>query len=187
VILVCRSRLHLAAAPNITALGSLLRRATHLTPLVLAKVGTLVGWQSPSTAIKATGRGDYWRTNLDRHGSSAWLLHLRQASSRLPDGDTVRAEVATGARKGVMLAALRWLAALWCASPALSASATLTASTPRTANFFIARTAIVMPRASTPAERALRLEHSRGGSGECRRRSPLARKFAQSRGCKSLI
>jgi hypothetical protein len=70
----------------------------------------------------------------------------------------VRAAVPNGAPKG--------LAALRCVSPALSESATLTGSTPSTANVFTAQTAIVMPGASSPAERALRLEHPRGGCGE---------------------
>jgi hypothetical protein len=62
--------------------------------------GTLVGWQIPSTAIKATGRGDYWRTNPDRHGFSRDCYTRARRVRGFHTGDPT-AEVPKGARNGV--------------------------------------------------------------------------------------
>jgi RRXRR protein len=67
----------------------------------VGEVGTLVGWQIPSTQIKATGRGDYCRANLDRHGVSRGYDTRAKRVRGFQAGDIVRAEVPKGARKGV--------------------------------------------------------------------------------------
>jgi hypothetical protein len=136
-----------------------------LDPACVGEVGTLVGWQIPSTEIKATGRGDYCRTNLDRHGFLRGYYTRAKRVCGFQTSDMVRAALPNGAAKG-------W-AALRCVSPALSESATRTEATPSTANFFTARTAIVMPGASSPAERALRLEHPRGGAANLGSSAPV--------------
>jgi hypothetical protein len=107
----------------------------------VGEVGTLVGWQIPSTEIKATGGGDYCRTNVDRRGFSRGYYTRAKRVRGFQTGDMVRAAVP---RKVCMLEALR------CVSPALSESATQS----------------FMPGAFSPAERALRPQHPRGGCGE---------------------
>jgi hypothetical protein len=66
----------------------------------VGEVGTLVGWQVPSTAIKPTERGEYWRTNLDRHESSRGYYTRAKRVCGFQTSDMVRAEVPNGARKG---------------------------------------------------------------------------------------
>jgi hypothetical protein len=65
----------------------------------VGEVGTLVGWHIPSTQITATGRGDYCRTNLDRHGFSRGYYTRRKQVRGLQTVDRIRAP--KGARKGV--------------------------------------------------------------------------------------
>jgi hypothetical protein len=81
---------------------------------------------------------DYCRTNLDRHGLSRRYYTGAESSPR--PSDRRHGACRTVRERVCMLAALR------CVSPALSESAT-----PSAANFFAARTAIVLPRASSPA------------------------------------
>jgi 5-methylcytosine-specific restriction endonuclease McrA len=138
-------------------------KSDALDAACVGEVGTLGGWQVPSAAIKATGRRNDCRTNLDRPGFSRGYY----ARAKRVRGF----QTATWCVPRCRGVAERVCMSLRCASPALSASATLTGSAPSTANFFAARTAIVMPRACSPAEPALRPEHPRGGSGE-RRKNP---------------
>jgi hypothetical protein len=56
-----------------------------------------VGWQIPSTQMKATGRGDYCRTNLDRHGFLRGYYTRAKRVRGFQSGDMVPAEVPKGA------------------------------------------------------------------------------------------
>jgi hypothetical protein len=51
---------------NYNRCGLAIAKSHALDATCGGEVGTLVGWQFPSTEIKATGRGDYCCTNLDR-------------------------------------------------------------------------------------------------------------------------
>jgi 5-methylcytosine-specific restriction endonuclease McrA len=72
---------------------------THaLDAACVGEVGTPVGWQIPSTEIKASGRGDYCRTKLTAHGFPRGYC-MRTTSVRgfnNKTGDMVRAEVPNG-------------------------------------------------------------------------------------------
>jgi hypothetical protein len=101
----------------------------------VGEVGTLVGWQIPSTQITATGRGDYCRTNPDRHGfSRGYYTRAKQVRGFKPAAGYVP-RCRRVPERVCMLAAWR------CMSPALPGSAALTESTPSAANVFTARTA----------------------------------------------
>jgi 5-methylcytosine-specific restriction endonuclease McrA len=126
----------------------------------VGEVGTLVGWQIPSTEIKATGRGDYCRTNLDRHGFSRGYYTRAKRVRGFQTGDMVRAEVPKGARKGVHVGrvAVR-VTGSFRVGNADGINAKYCKLLHRADGYSYAR-------ASSPAERPLRLEHPRGGSGD---------------------
>jgi len=68
-----------------------------------ACVGTVeavAGWNRPVLAIKASGRGSYQRTRLDRHGfPRGYLMRAKQVQG-FQTGDHVRAVVPTGRKVG---------------------------------------------------------------------------------------
>lgn len=69
-----------------------------------ACVGTfasLHGWQSPTLAIKAMGRGSYQRTRLDRHGFPRGYLMRQKQIYGFQTGDMVKAMVPSGKNSGV--------------------------------------------------------------------------------------
>jgi 5-methylcytosine-specific restriction endonuclease McrA len=82
-------------------------KSDALDAACVGDVGAPVGWQIPSTAIKETGRGDYCRTNLDRHGCSRGYYTRAKRVRGFQTGDMVRAEVPTRGRKGVHVFAVR--------------------------------------------------------------------------------
>ncbi|NVZ11219.1 HNH endonuclease [Allochromatium humboldtianum] len=75
---------------------------THaLDAACVGQVDTLSGWQCPALAIKATGRGSYSRSRLDRFGFPRGYLMREKRVYGFQTGDWVRAEVPTGKKAGV--------------------------------------------------------------------------------------
>ncbi|MBE0507123.1 MAG: HNH endonuclease, partial [Marinospirillum sp.] len=64
-------------------------------------VDSLADWQCPTLEIKATGRGSYQRTRLDRFGFPRGYLMREKSIHGFKTGDLVKAEVATGKKAGV--------------------------------------------------------------------------------------
>jgi 5-methylcytosine-specific restriction endonuclease McrA len=74
---------------------------THaLDAACVGEVGALVGWQQPTLAIKASGRGDYCRTKLTAHGFPRGYCMRTKSVRGFQTGDIVRAEVPTGKKAG---------------------------------------------------------------------------------------
>lgn len=74
---------------------------THaLDAAAVGAVDTLTGWHVPTLAIKATGRGAYQRTRLDRYGFPRGYLTRSKRIRGFQTGDMVRAVVPTGAKSG---------------------------------------------------------------------------------------
>lgn len=61
----------------------------------------VTGWQKPTLAIKATGRGSYQRTSLDAFGFPRGYLTRQKRIKGFQTGDMVRAEVPTGKKSGI--------------------------------------------------------------------------------------
>jgi HNH endonuclease len=61
----------------------------------------LSNWQMPVVAIKATGRGAYQRTNLDKFGFPRGYLLAAKTVRGFRTGDLVKAHVSTGNKAGV--------------------------------------------------------------------------------------
>ncbi len=61
---------------------------------------TVQHWQQPVLTIKATGRGSYQRTRLDRYGFPRGYLTRSKSAFGLQTGDMVRAVVTTGKKAG---------------------------------------------------------------------------------------
>jgi hypothetical protein len=75
---------------------------THaLDAACVGAIETLVGWQIPTLEIKATGRGTYCRTNLDRYGFPRGYLTRAKVVNGFQTGDMVRADVPKGKRAGI--------------------------------------------------------------------------------------
>lgn len=74
---------------------------THaLDAACVGEVEALAGWQAPTLAIKATGRGAYQRTRLDRFGFPRGYLMRGKSVRGFATGDMVRAVVPTGKKAG---------------------------------------------------------------------------------------
>jgi 5-methylcytosine-specific restriction endonuclease McrA len=77
---------------------------THaLDAACVGKVGTLVAWQIPTLAIKATGRGSYCRTKLTAHGFPRGHCMRAKSVHGFQTGDMVRADVSKGKRAGTYI------------------------------------------------------------------------------------
>lgn len=75
---------------------------THaLDASCVGQVDALLGWQCPTLAIKATGRGSYQRTRLDRFGFPRGYLTRAKRVKGFQTGDQVRAVVPNGKKAGV--------------------------------------------------------------------------------------
>ncbi|MGM0553079.1 MAG: RNA-guided endonuclease IscB [Pseudomonadota bacterium] len=66
----------------------------------VGEVATVAGWDRPALAIKASGRGSYQRTRLDRYGFPRGYLMRSKQVQGFQTGDTVRAVVPSGRKTG---------------------------------------------------------------------------------------
>lgn len=74
---------------------------THaLDAACVGAVEQVTGWNKPVLHIKATGRGSYQRTRLDRYGFPRGYLVRQKQVQGFQTGDTVRANVPTGKKAG---------------------------------------------------------------------------------------
>ena len=74
---------------------------THaLDAACVGEIDALHGWNRPALAIKATGRGSYQRTRLDRFGFPRGYLTRQKRIKGFQTGDRVIAQVATGKKAG---------------------------------------------------------------------------------------
>ena len=67
----------------------------------VGSVSAVTGWQKPTLAIKATGRGSYQRTRLDAFGFPRGYLMRSKSAFGFQTGDRVKATVPTGKKAGV--------------------------------------------------------------------------------------
>lgn len=74
---------------------------THaLDAACVGAVEQITGWSKPVLQIKATGRGSYQRTRLDRYGFPRGYLMRQKQVQGFQTGDTVIANVPTGKKAG---------------------------------------------------------------------------------------
>ena len=74
---------------------------THaLDAVCVGNINTVTDWQKPTLAIKATGRGSYQRTRLDKFGCVRGYLTRSKSIKGFQTGDMVKAEVTTGKKIG---------------------------------------------------------------------------------------
>lgn len=66
----------------------------------VGEVGDVIGWQMPTLAIKATGRGSYKRTRLTAHGFPRGYLMRNKSVHGFQTGDMVLAIVPKGKKEG---------------------------------------------------------------------------------------
>jgi hypothetical protein len=83
---------------NRTRLG--LPKTHALDAAAVGKVEAITGWVIPTLAIKATGRGAYQRTRLDRYGFPRGYLTRSKRIRGFQTGDMVRATVPSGKKAG---------------------------------------------------------------------------------------
>lgn len=76
-------------------------KAHCLDAACVGEVGSLRDWAMPVLAIRATGRGSYQRTRLDRFGFPRGFLTRRKEVHGFRTGDMVRAAVPSGKKRGV--------------------------------------------------------------------------------------
>jgi hypothetical protein len=74
---------------------------THaLDAACVGVVETVMGWRRPTLAIRATGRGAYQRTRLDKYGFPRGYLMRVKSVEGFQTGDMVRATVPSGKKAG---------------------------------------------------------------------------------------
>ena len=74
---------------------------THaLDAVCVGAVSAVTGWQKPTLAIKATGRGSYQRTRLDAFGFPRGYLTREKRIQGFQTGDMVSADVTKGKKIG---------------------------------------------------------------------------------------
>ena len=74
---------------------------THaLDAACVGAVESIAHWQRPTLAIKATGRGSYQRTRLDKYGFPRGYLMRQKSVKGFQTGDMVRATVTAGTKVG---------------------------------------------------------------------------------------
>jgi len=77
---------------------------THaLDAACVGEVEIVEGWNVPTLAIKATGRGSYKRTRLTKHGFPRGYLMRQKQVQGFQTGDMVRAVVPAGTKAGTWL------------------------------------------------------------------------------------
>lgn len=75
---------------------------THtLDAVCVGEVDTVTGWQRPTLSIKATGRGEYQRTQLSKHGFPRGYLTREKRHFGFQTGDQIIATVPSGKKAGV--------------------------------------------------------------------------------------
>ena len=75
---------------------------THaLDAVCVGEVDTVTGWQRPTLSIKATGRGEYQRTRLSKHGFPRGYLTREKRHFGFQTGDQIIATVPSGKKAGV--------------------------------------------------------------------------------------
>jgi 5-methylcytosine-specific restriction endonuclease McrA len=74
---------------------------THaLDAACVGEITGITGWQKPTLCIKATGRGSYQRTRLDKYGCVRGYLTRLKSIEGFQTGDLVKAVVTKGKRMG---------------------------------------------------------------------------------------
>lgn len=74
---------------------------THaLDAVCVGDVEAVSGWQRPTLALKATGRGEYQRTRLSAHGFARGYLTRQKRHFGFQTGDRVCAQVPAGKKAG---------------------------------------------------------------------------------------
>jgi 5-methylcytosine-specific restriction endonuclease McrA len=76
-------------------------KAHALDAACVGDIEVLTGWQVPVLSIKATGRGSYCRTRLDKFGFPRGYLTRSKRIKGFQTGDMVRAEIPKGKHAGV--------------------------------------------------------------------------------------
>jgi 5-methylcytosine-specific restriction endonuclease McrA len=77
---------------------------THaLDAACVGEVDQLFGWEMPTLAIKANGRGSYKRTRLTKYGFPRGYLMRKKHVQGFQTGDMVKAIVPKGAKAGIWL------------------------------------------------------------------------------------
>ncbi|MFK7160523.1 RNA-guided endonuclease IscB [Marinospirillum sp. MEB164] len=75
---------------------------THaLDAVCVGQIEQIEGWQRPTLTIKASGRGCYQRTRLDRFGFPRGYLMRQKSVQGFQTGDLVKAEVPSGKKAGI--------------------------------------------------------------------------------------
>ncbi|MDD2610413.1 MAG: RRXRR domain-containing protein [Giesbergeria sp.] len=75
---------------------------THaLDAACVGKIQAIENWQCPTLTLKATGRGSYQRTRLNKFGFPRGYLMRRKRVHGFGTGDMVRAEVPSGLKAGI--------------------------------------------------------------------------------------
>ncbi|MBI2569993.1 MAG: HNH endonuclease [Candidatus Schekmanbacteria bacterium] len=75
-------------------------KAHVLDAVCVGEVERVVGWQQPVLAIKASGRGSYQRTRVDKFGFPRGYLMRQKRVHGFATGDLVRAVVSQGKKVG---------------------------------------------------------------------------------------
>lgn len=74
---------------------------THaLDAACVGSVELITSWKRPTLQIKATGRGSYQRTRLNKHGFPRGYLMRQKSVKGFQTGDLIRAEVPQGKKAG---------------------------------------------------------------------------------------
>lgn len=84
---------------NRTRLG--IPKSHALDAVCVGKVSDVANWQKPTLQIKATGRGSYQRTRLDKYGFPRGYLTRQKRIQGFQTGDRIKAEVPNGKKAGV--------------------------------------------------------------------------------------
>jgi len=74
---------------------------THaLDAACVGAIDAIADWRRPTLAIKATGRGSYQRTRMDKYGFPRGYLMRQKSVKGFQTGDMVRATVTSGKKLG---------------------------------------------------------------------------------------
>lgn len=77
---------------------------THaLDAVCVGATDSVADWQKPTLAIKATGRGSYQRTRLDKYGFPRGYLTRQKRIKGFQTGDMVKADVTNGKKTGTYI------------------------------------------------------------------------------------
>jgi 5-methylcytosine-specific restriction endonuclease McrA len=78
-------------------------KAHCLDAACVGRVDAVEGWRQPVLSVKATGRGSYQRTRLNKYGFPRGYLTRSKTAFGFQTGDMVRAVVTTGKKVGTYL------------------------------------------------------------------------------------